>query len=211
MILTFHGGGCIKASAGDTTLVFSPVSKSSKKIKPANFGADVALISIKHPDANGSEQVARSGKETFVVDGAGEYEIGPVTIEGVTTSSKYDGDERINTVYHVKFDGLSLLYLGAMGEAKIPKEIVEDVDVVDILCVPIGGEGVLTPAEAQKIAVQLEAKIVIPIFYGEVGEKDALKRFLKEAGAEDVKPVDKSTLKPRDVADRVGDVIVLAE
>ncbi|MHB1086252.1 MAG: hypothetical protein ACYCZ0_00710, partial [Minisyncoccota bacterium] len=38
MILTFHEGACIKASAGDTTIVFSPVSKASKNFKPVNFG-----------------------------------------------------------------------------------------------------------------------------------------------------------------------------
>ena len=42
MILTFHEGACVRAQAGDTTLVFGPVSKGSKNFKPTNFGADVA-------------------------------------------------------------------------------------------------------------------------------------------------------------------------
>ena len=53
MILTFHEGACIRAQAGDTTLVFGPVSKGSKNFKPTNFGADVAFISLNHPDMNG--------------------------------------------------------------------------------------------------------------------------------------------------------------
>jgi hypothetical protein len=36
-----------------------------------------------------------------------------------------------------------------------------------------------------------------------------LKQFLKEAGEEGVKPVDKLTIKPRDLADKGGDVVVL--
>jgi len=59
MILTFHEGACIRASAGETTLVFGPVSKGSKNFKPTNFGADVAFISLNHPDMNGSAEAGR--------------------------------------------------------------------------------------------------------------------------------------------------------
>ena len=72
MILTFHEGACIRASAGDTTLVFGPVSKSSKNFKPTNFGADVAFLSLNHPDMNGSEEAGRGEKQPFVISGPGE-------------------------------------------------------------------------------------------------------------------------------------------
>ena len=47
-------------------------------------------------------------------------------------------------------------------------------------------------AEAQKLAVKLEAKIVIPILY----DAKIRKQFLVEAGEEDTKPVEKLTIKP---------------
>lgn len=204
MILTYHDGFCVRASAGDTTVVFGPVSKESKNFKPTNFGADVAFISFYHPDMNGAEEAARGDKKPFVISGPGEYEIKDIAAFGFPSTSAYGGDERINTLYSVMFDGLSVFYAGAVGTTELPKDI-EEMDAPDILIVPIGDEGALTPAEAQKLAVKLEAKIVIPVGY----DDKALKLFLKEAGAEGVKPEEKLTLKKKDVAGKENEVVVL--
>ena len=204
MILTYHDGFCVRASAGDTTLVFGPVSKQSKKFKPTNFGADVAFISFYHPDMNGAQEASRGEKRPFVIDGPGEYEIKDIAAFGFSSESEYGGDKRINTLYSITFDGLSVVYAGAMGTTTLPKDL-EEMDAPDILIVPIGDEGALTPADAQKLAVNLEAKIVIPIGYDE----KSLKLFLKEAGAEGVKPEEKLTLKKKDVVGKEGEVVVL--
>src|SRR4051794_1999096 len=108
MILTYHGGACVRASAGDTTIVFAPVSKQSKNFKPTNFGADVAFIPLNHPDMNGAEEAARGDKVPFVVFGPGEYEVKEITASGFPTNTGKDGD-LINTVYSLKFDGLNVL------------------------------------------------------------------------------------------------------
>lgn len=205
MIITFHEGGCIRASAGDTTLVFGPVSKKSKNFKPTNFGTDVAFISLNNADMNGVEEAARGDKQPFVISGPGEYEVQGITCAGFPSQSLYGKDDKINTVYAVEFDGLSVLYLGALSNAELPKEVLE-MDAPDILITPISGEGTLSPSEAQKLAVKLEAKIVIPIFTSD----KALKTFLKEAGAEDVRPTDKLTLKPKDVVGKENEVVVLS-
>ncbi|MEK9153919.1 MAG: MBL fold metallo-hydrolase, partial [Patescibacteria group bacterium] len=206
----------------DTTLVFGPVSKSSKNFKPVNFGADVAFVSLNHPDMNGAEEAGRGEKQPFAISGPGEYEVRDVTAAGFPAISKYGlpampavpahaghagqagGSVLTNTVYSVHFDGLSIMYLGALGDLDLPAEVLE-MDSPDILIIPIGGNGNLSPAEAQKLAVKLEAKIVIPILF----DDKSLKQFLKEAG-EDVKPIEKFTVKPRDVALKEGEVVVLS-
>jgi len=205
MIITYHGGACVRASAGNTTLVFGPVSKKSKNFKPTNFGADVAFVSLNHPDMNGAEEAARADREPFVIYGPGEYEVKDVTAAGFQSKSRWGNEALLNTMYVVHFDGLSVVYLGAVGEANLPAEVLE-MDSPDILIVPVGGGGVLAPAEAQKISVQLEAKIVIPILYDE----KSLKQFLKESGAEGTKSVEKLTLKPRDVSGKENEVVVLS-
>ena len=96
-------------------------------------------------------------------------------------------------------------------------EAKEALDGIDILFVPIGGDGVLDAALAHKVAVQFEPKIIIPSHYaapsGEekdsVGNANSLKIFLKEAGEENLKPVDKLTIKRKDLEGKEGDVIVL--
>jgi len=204
MILTFHEGACIRAAAGDTTLVFGPVSKQSKNFKPTNFGADVAFISLNHPDMNGAEEAGRGDKQPFIIQGSGEYEIKDITVAAFPSGSKYGGEPRTNTLYSTHFDGLSLLYLGALGDMDLPPDVLE-MDAPDVLIIPVGGAGVLNPAEAQKLAVKLEAKIIIPILY----DDKTLKQFLKETG-EDVKPVDKLTIKPRDLVGKESEVVVLS-
>jgi L-ascorbate metabolism protein UlaG (beta-lactamase superfamily) len=205
MILTYHEGACIRVAAGDTTLVLGPVSKSSKHFKPTNFGADVAFISFDHPDMNGADEAARGDKQPFVISGPGEYEVKDISVAAFPSGSTYGGEGKINTVYSIHFDGLSVLYLGALGDLDLPSDVLE-MDAPDILIIPIGGDGALSPAEAQKLAVKLEAKIIIPVLY----DDKSLKQFLKEAGSEGVTPIDKLTVKPRDVADKESEVVILS-
>lgn len=204
MILTFHEGACVRASAGDTTIVLGPVSKQSKNFKPTNFGADIAFVSYNHPDMNGGEEAGRGEKQPFVIFGPGEYEVKDITAAGFPSGSRYGGEPRGNTIYMVHFDGMSVLYLGALGDLDLPKEVLE-MDPPDVLITPVGGGGALTPADAQKLAVKLEAKIVIPV----LSDEKSIKTFLKEAG-EDVKPVDKLTIKPRDLVGKENEVVVLS-
>jgi L-ascorbate metabolism protein UlaG (beta-lactamase superfamily) len=204
MILTYHDGFCVRASAGDTTIVFGPVSKQSKNFKPTNFGADVAFVSLNHPDMNGIEEAGRGDKQPFFVTGPGEYEIKDISAFGFESTSEYGGEKKINTIYSVLFDGLTVLYAGAIGTTSLPKDISE-MDAPDILIVPVGNEGALTPSDAQKLAVNLEAKIVIPVGYDE----KTLKQFLKEAGAEGTKAEEKLTIKKKDVVGKANEVVVL--
>jgi len=204
MILTYHTGSCIKATSGDTSIVFGPVSKESKAFKPTNFGVDVALISVNHADMNGAAEAARGEKQPFVISGPGEYELKDITVSGFGSTSGWGKEERINTVYSITFDGLHVLYCGALNTTDLPEELVE-MDAPDVLIVPIGGEGMLDPAGAQKLSVKLEAKIVIPVLF----DAASLKTFLKEAGAEGTKAVDKLTLKVKDIVDKQNEVVVL--
>ena len=126
------------------------------------------------------------------------------TAAAFPSGSKYGGAALTNTVYSVHFDGLSLMYLGALGDLDLPADVLE-MDSPDILIIPVGGAGALSPAEAQKLAVKLEAKVVIPVLF----DDRSLKQFLKEVG-EDVKPVEKLTVKPRDVVGKESEVVVLS-
>jgi L-ascorbate metabolism protein UlaG (beta-lactamase superfamily) len=155
---------------------------------------------------NGAKEAVRGEKQPFLIFGPGEYEVQGVTISGFPAGSTYgDGGEgRINTVYSVLMDGLRVLYLGALGDMDLPSELLE-MDAPDVVIIPIGGAGALNGAEAEKLAVKLEAKIIIPILYDDT----SLKQFLKESGAEATKPVDKLTIKQRDLVGKQGEVVVL--
>lgn len=207
MIITYLGGQFFKVQFGDTTLAFNPISKDSK-LKASRFGADVAFITTNHEDFNGIEQVTHGEKAPFAVTGPGEYEKQGVFIKGFLSESEYGGKKRINTIYTVNLENMNLCFLGALNNPELKSETIEALDEIDILFVPIGGEGVLEPAKAYKLAVSLQPKIIIPMHYDEVGIKDALKVFLKEGG-ESPSPEDKLTLKKKDLEGKEGDIIVL--
>ncbi len=208
MIITYLGAESLKIQFGDITLAFNPISKDSK-LKASKFGADVVLSTINHEDMNGYDQVSFGDKKPFIVRGPGEYEVGGVFIRGFETSTQYGGEKRINTIYTVALEGMNICFLGALNDKSLPKSADESIDNVDILFVPIGGDGVLDAEAAYKLAVSMESKIIIPIHYGDIGAKDALKVFLKEAG-ESPEPVVKLTLKKKDLEGKDGDVVVLA-
>jgi L-ascorbate metabolism protein UlaG (beta-lactamase superfamily) len=210
MIITYLGGESFKVSFGDTTLAFNPIAKESK-LKSTRYGADIALITLEHPDMSGADQASHSDREPLVIRNPGEYEVRDVLIKGFPTVSTYGGVERINTVYLVTLEKMLILFLGALGTRELPKELKETLDNIDILFVPIGGDGVLTPEEAHKLAVSIEPKVVIPMHYGDIGDKDALKAFLKADGSTDSsKPLDKLTVKARDLEGKQNEIIVLA-
>jgi L-ascorbate metabolism protein UlaG (beta-lactamase superfamily) len=209
MIINYLGGEFVKVQFGDTILAFNPVSKDSK-LKTSKFGADIVLVSLNHEDFNGVDQVTFGEKKPFVVSGPGEYEVKGVFIKGIASESNYDGEKRINTLYSITLEGMNICFLGAINTEQLPKEADEGVDGVDILFVPVGGDGVLGAAAAYKLAVSIGPKIIIPIHYGEIGSKDALKAFLKEAG-ESPKPESKLTLKKKDLEGKEADVVVLEQ
>lgn len=209
MIITHYGGEFFKIQFGDATLAVNPVSKDSK-LKASRFGADVALVSLNNSDFNGVDQIGFGEKMPFIISGPGEYEIKGIFIKGFMSKSKYGGEERINTIYSISLENMNLCFLGAISTPDLPAEIKEALGDIDVVFLPIGGEGVLTAAEANKLATALEPRMIIPMHFDGVGDKKALTTFLKESGAEDIKPADKLTIKKKDLEGKEGDVVVLS-
>ena len=204
MVITYHGGQCFKVSFGNTTLVFDPISKKSK-LTSVKFGADVAFVSLNHPDFNGGDEMAFGAKEPFVVQGSGEYEVGDVTARGYGVETTYEGVSRFNTIYQVSLEGINLVFLGAIGDEVIDPKILGELGDIDILFVPIGGGDVLDVPAASKLATKLEARCIIPMHYTDT----ALKAFFKEEGIDPIKPVEKLTIKKKDLAEMESEVVVL--
>ncbi len=208
MIITHHGKQFFKVQTGDMVLAFNPISKDSK-FKANGFGANIALVSENHPDYNGADVVAYAGKEPFVISGPGEYEISDIMIQGFQSKGTDGKGDLINTIYYLEFDGIKILYLGAMYQPELSIEVKQSIGDVDMLFVPIGGKTVLSAEAAHKLAVSFGPKVIIPMDYGSDQESGALKDFLKESGSESVKPVDKLTVKSRDLAGKEQEVIVI--
>lgn len=204
MIITHYGGQSFRVSFGNTTLAFNPIAKSAK-LSATKFGADVAFVSMNHENFNGVENVTHGNKQPFVVAGPGEYEIGDVTARGWGVKTNYAGTERFSTIYQVRLEEINMVFLGALSAPELDPKILSELGDIDILFVPIGGGDVLTVSAAAKLALKLEAKLIIPMHF----DATSLTNFLKEIGAETVKPIDKLTIKKRDINLLEGEVVVI--
>src|ERR1700722_14613313 len=142
MVISYLGGECFKISQGDLTLAFNPPSKDSS-LKASKFGADIALVSLDNEDFNGTENAAFGEREPFVINGPGEYEVKGVAVRGFGSESQYGG-KGINTIYSVVLEGMNLCSLGALGSATLPPSAKQELDDIDILFLPVGGDGVLS-------------------------------------------------------------------
>lgn len=204
MVITYHGAEFFKVTFGETIIAFNPISKKSKQ-PSTKFGADVVFTSLNHPDFNGGDEMSFGTRTPLVVDGPGEYEIGDVTARGFGIETMYEGERRFNTLYQVHLENIHMVFLGAIGSEAIDPKILGEVGDIDILFLPIGGKDVLDVPQASKLATKLEAHCIIPMHYDDV----ALKAFFKEEGIDPVHPIDKLTLKKKDLLTMEGDVIVL--
>lgn len=204
MIITYHGSQFVKVQQGDFVLAYNPVSKDSKEFNKAKFGADVAVISTEHPDFNGVDSVTFGEKVPLILKGPGEYETGGMFVKGWYTKTKIDSKDFATTIFELDVDDAKLVFIGGFPDEDLPNDIKAEIAEPDILFVPVN-QG-LSGVKLQKAITSLEPSVIIPIGY----DKESLKEFLKAFGAENVSPVDKLTVRKKDLAGKNGEVIVLA-
>lgn len=199
MEIKFLGHACFRIR-GKAVVVLTDPYDPYLGFKLPKIQADIITISHDHKDHNYLEAVTGSAKrkKPFAVKGPGEYEIAGVSIFGIKTfHDASQGKERgENTAYVMIIDGLRIAHLGDLGH-KLTDAQMEEINGVDVLMIPVGGTYTLDSQEAVEVVGQVEPKIVIPMHYHLPGltiKLSSVEEFLKEIGAESVKPVVKLTV-----------------
>lgn len=124
------------------------------------------------------------------LEGPGEYEVGDVSIKGVPATRHIDteADEKIGTIYRIEIGDVRLAVFGNVAP-KLTEDQLEEVGVVDILVIPVGGNGyTLDATSASTITRQIDPKIAIPVHYADSSLKyevpqDTVDVFTKELAA----------------------------
>lgn len=202
MITTFYGDACIKLQVGDSSIIFNPPSKSSS-VKSLKTSAQATLISarinlIEEPTEN---------KDTFIINSPGEYEVNGIFIQSFPSQTLVGEELSNNNIFSFSFDDMSIVNLGLISHTDLDTSFTEHIDTIDILFVPISGNGTLGPSEAYELAIKLQPKVIIPTFFQGVNDPN-LKQFLKEAGSSD-SGEDKFTVKRKDIAELENNVKIL--
>lgn len=207
MVITNNGLECFKLQYGDRVVATNPPGESSDH-RSLRFGADIVLQSARHEDFDGGELMTAGDKDPVVLDGPGEYEVGGMSIDGIAGESNYGGDFHINTIYVFRMQDMDVCFMGPVKSRELPQGAQELMEQIDILFVPIGGDPTLDSADAYKLAVQIEPKIVIPTHITDADDK-AIQKFIDEADADDVASADKLTISPRDLSGRDTDIEII--
>ncbi|MEW5908053.1 MAG: MBL fold metallo-hydrolase [Patescibacteria group bacterium] len=209
MVITYYGLACLKVQSGETVLAFDPPSKESE-FKSPRFQTDIVFVSHNHKDHNGFENLAAKteGKVFLLIDGPGEYETSGIHITGIKSFHDSSSGQKygLNTIYKVEIEDIIICHIGDFGEKNLRPDLKENIGEIDILFIPIGGETVLEPGDASRIVSQIGPKIVIPIHYK---KGNALKKFLEEVGNGESKPLEKLSIKKKDLTDNKTKVAVL--
>lgn len=207
MIINYYGVSCFKIQSGETTITIDPPSKESG-LKAPRFYSDIGISSHSHPRHNGLNELKEKSPEIFLITGPGEYEIKGIRINGFKSFHDASSGEKygLNTIYTLDIEGVKICHLGDLGEEKIQPQIKEHLGNINILFIPIGGNAVLDSSKSAEIINDFEPNIIVPMHY----ENDKiLKEFLKEFKEEAVKPIDKLTVKKKDILEEKMKVVVL--
>jgi len=125
---------------------------------------------------------------SFVIDMPGEYEHNNISIKGIPIQGTVDADdEKSVTAYSILMDGIRIVVTGHIKAPINDDDDVEDLGIVDIVIIPVGGGGTLDARDGATIVRQLSPKIVVPTHYADKGTKyevpqEELDLFLKEIG-----------------------------
>jgi L-ascorbate metabolism protein UlaG (beta-lactamase superfamily) len=196
------GQSCFQISVSNSRdhsadIVIDPFDDSIG-LKLTNLSADIVLVSHDHHDHNNVKDLKGN---PFLISGPGEYEVKGVFVQGIPSfHDDVNGKERgQNTIYVFEAEDMRFCHLGDLGQKQLTDEQLEKIDSVDVLMIPVGGEGyTIDSSSAQRIIGQIEPRIVIPMHYSlpkNTVKLDSVSKFLKTMGKDSITPQDKITVK----------------
>jgi len=213
MIINWYGHSCFKITnqGGRLIIITDPFNKKIG-LNPPRCSADIVTVSHQHYDHNNTKTITgMEDSKPFIVDSPGEYEIKGVSIVGCRSFHDKEKKEQ-NIIYLMEIDRIRVCHLGDLGQDKLEDKQIEKIGNVDVLMIPVGGNYTIGAKRAVKIINQVEPSIVIPIHYKLPGLKinlDDVKEFLKEMGLNGIAPVDKLTVKKKDLLGKQIEVVVM--
>ncbi len=172
-------------------------------LKPPRLKTDILLSSNK---SNHNLKVAKG--KYFLIDSPGEYAIKGIFIEGIPTfefkkekdklKKRFDG----NIIYTIETEHSKICHLGELRQKELKEYQLDQIGIVDVLMIPVGGKNTINAEEAVNIIDQIEPAVIIPMNYSIPKLKiklDKLNNFLSLTKSEKKKPVEKLSIKGKNI------------
>jgi L-ascorbate metabolism protein UlaG (beta-lactamase superfamily) len=167
--------------------------------KQATIYVDPKLSVIGLKDLSTKDHIELATEERFAlassaaklnIEGPGEYGVAKFDIKGIAAQRHLDAETEPKraTMYRVLAHDIRVAVLGNIFE-KVTEDQLEQLGVIDVLIIPVGGNGyTLDATGAATLTRKIDPKVVIPIHYADSAVKyevtqDSLEIFVKELGA----------------------------
>lgn len=206
MEIQYYGANCIRLTTKQASITIDDNLKELG-LKSQTKTGDILIFTSAHGEPEADAKI--------VIDQPGEYEIAEVSIVGLPARSHMDEEAgRTATIYKLTIDDIRVLVTGHIYP-ELSEQQLEDISLVDILIIPVGGNGYTLDGEgALKIIKQIEPKILIPVHYADkaVGypvPMQELQSALSTLGMEAKQPQDKLKIKNTDISENL-ELVILA-
>lgn len=184
----YLGHSCFRIKGKQVAVVTDPFNDKIGLKFPREVTADILLCTHSHFDHHNIVAVAGN---PLLIEGPGEYEIKGVAINGMQTyHDKVKGAERgVNTVYRFTIDNVTFAHLGDLG-VKLTESQIEELDGVDVLMIPVGGDTTIDAKIASELIAEIEPSIICPMHYKTAKHKNqkddfkTIEHFIKISGFE---------------------------
>ncbi len=205
MDIQFYGANCLVLSGKQMRIVIDD-TLSELGAKSVVREGDVCLFTAFHE--------APVAGPKITIDMPGEYEVNGVSIYGMQNRAHIDTEkERTATMYKITSGDMRVLVTGHIFP-KLSETKLEDIGIVDLMCVPVGGNGyTLDAVGALQLIKQVEPKLVILTHYDDPAlsfpvPQQTLDEALKVLGMEPKEVTKKFQLKASEIGESTQLIIL---
>lgn len=205
MELQYFGANTVKISAKKFNIVIDDNLESlnlKSVTKPTDISLRTSLLIPEHKEV------------LFHTEMPGEYEISGAIIHGIAARGHMEEEGKLGaTIYTVEAEEARVAVIGHIFP-DLSEEQLEEIGMVDVLVVPVGGNGyTLDGTGALSIVKKIEPKIVIPAHYADKAIKyevpqASLSEALKGMSMEPSETVAKYKIRPGEPADNTKLVVL---
>lgn len=204
MEFQYHGGNCISMTV-----------KGARVVIDDNLN-ELGLKSIMKPDdiVAFTSLPEKTPQARLVITDPGEYEVSEISIFGVAARGHMDesGVESA-TIFKLQYGDTRVVVAGHI-HPDISEEDLEELGAVDILFIPVGGNGyTLDATGALSLIKKFEPKIIIPTHYEDAKitypvPQQPLAEALKVIDLEPKETIGKFKPKPADFSETQSLIII---
>ncbi len=215
MNIQYYGDYCFKIStkpagrATDDVIIWTDLLEKGSGLRSPQGQADVVFLT--HGNTEAVKENLKG--EPAVIDAPGEYSAKGIAALGFPSFRDDKGGtlRGQNTVFVFESEEIHVAFLGALGHDLSP-EILDKLNGVDILFIPVGGDGALDPKLAAELVRKIEPSLVIPMHYKLPGltlPVESEKAFCDAMGSCPKEALPKLNLKKKDLEGKQLEVVLL--